>query len=150
MLFLIEFFADKVPGFDLAWNALHTFVRVPAAALIAYGAAAHLSPTPQVLCAALGGLVALAAHGGKTTVRAAVAASPEPFSNVALSSGEDVLAVSLIWFAAQHPVVAAVVAAAFLAVIMLTVRLVFRAFERLFRNRGAGASANMSGCEVSL
>src|SRR6516165_1452950 len=69
VLFVIEFFGDKIPAFDLIWNALHTFIRVPIAALLAYGATAQLSPMEQLSAAALGGGVALAAHGGKTAAR---------------------------------------------------------------------------------
>ena len=79
VMFAIEFVADKIPVFDLIWNALHTFIRVPAASLIAYHATAALSPWEQVLAATAGGAIALAAHGGKTAVRAAVTPSPEPF-----------------------------------------------------------------------
>src|SRR6201984_1361713 len=83
-LFILEFFADKVPAFDLIWNALHTFIRIPVAALLAYLASSHLSPGLQLASAAAGGLIAFAAHGGKTALRAAVTPSPEPFSNMAL------------------------------------------------------------------
>src|ERR1700751_5218123 len=96
-LFAIEFFADKIPAFDLIWNALHTFIRVPVAALLAYHATATLSPWEQLTATLAGSLIALAAHGGKTAVRAAVTPSPEPVSNMALSFGEDVLAISLTW-----------------------------------------------------
>ena len=89
-MFVIEFFADKIPAFDLIWNALHTFVRVPIAALLSYGATAQLSPGAQLTAAVMGGAIALASHGGKTAVRAAVTPSPEPVSNIALSAGEDV------------------------------------------------------------
>ena len=94
VLFLVEFFGDKVPAFDLIWNALHTFVRVPVAALIAYLATSQLSPAEQALCALAGGVIALAAHGGKTAARIAVTPSPEPLSNIALSLGEDFVAIS--------------------------------------------------------
>src|SRR6266516_3975150 len=104
-LFAIEFFADKVPVFDLVWNALHTFVRVPIAALLAFGATAGLSPQMQLLSTLAGAGIAFAAHGGKTAVRAAVTPSPEPVSNMALSAGEDIMAVFLTWFATQHPYV---------------------------------------------
>lgn len=76
VLFLVEFFADKIPAFDLVWNALHTFIRIPIAALLAYRATAQLSPSEQIICAVAGGVIALAAHGGKTAVRAAVTPSP--------------------------------------------------------------------------
>src|SRR6202142_3611160 len=79
-LFVIEFFADKIPAFDLVWNALHTFIRIPIAALLAYGATATLSPTEQLIAPLAGGAIALASHGGKTAIRAAVTPSPEPFS----------------------------------------------------------------------
>ena len=106
-LFAIEFFADKIPAFDLVWNTLHTFIRVPVAALLAYRATAALSPWEQLAATAAGGLIAFAAHGGKTAARAAVTASPEPFSNAALSLGEDGLAIFLTWFATRHPYSAA-------------------------------------------
>jgi hypothetical protein len=102
-LFLVEFFADKVPAFDLIWNALHTFVRVPVAALLAFEATKQLSPEQQLLATLLGAAVALAAHGGKTAVRAAVTPFPEPLSNITLSLGEDVLAIGLTWLATRHP-----------------------------------------------
>ncbi len=132
-MFVIEFFADKIPAFDLIWNALHTFVRVPVAALLAYGAAAHLPLAAQIVSAAAGGIIALAAHSGKIAARAAVTPSPEPFSNMALSVGEDVVAVGLTWFATVHPIVAAVIVLACLIVIVVVIRFVIRAMRRLFR-----------------
>jgi Domain of unknown function (DUF4126) len=132
-LFLVEFFADKVPAFDLLWNALHTFIRIPIAALLAYGATSQLSPEKQLLAALLGGLIALAAHGGKTAVRAVVTPSPEPLSNIGLSLGEDVLAISLTWFATRHPFIAAAIAIVFVIVIVVLIRWVVRALRALFR-----------------
>jgi hypothetical protein len=132
-LFGVEFFADKIPAFDLIWNALHTFVRIPVAALIAYGATAQLSPEKQLLATFAGAAIALAAHGGKTAARAAVTPSPEPFSNVSLSLGEDALAIFLTWFATQHPVAAGLIVVAFLIAIVLVIRWVGRAVKNLFR-----------------
>lgn len=132
-LFGVEFFADKVPAFDLVWNALHTFIRVPAAALLAYRATATLSPGEQLAATLLGGLIALAAHGGKTAVRAAVTPSPEPVSNISLSLGEDVLAIGLTWLATQHPYIAGWIAAGLVVAIVVLVRWVWRALGRLFR-----------------
>src|SRR5437588_5092073 len=77
-LFVLEFFADKIPAFDLIWNALHTFIRVPVAALLGYQATAQLSPQAQFLTAAMAGAIALASHGGKTAGRPAVPPSPQP------------------------------------------------------------------------
>ena len=131
-LFAIEFFADKIPAFDLVWNALHTFIRIPVAALIAYQATAALSPWEQFAAAAAGGAIALAAHGGKTAVRAAVTPSPEPFSNITLSLGEDALAVFLTWFATRHPYSAAAIVAVLLVITAVLVRWVVRALRALF------------------
>lgn len=136
LLFAVEFFADKIPAFDLLWNALHTFVRVPVAALIAWGATAQLSPADQALAAVLGGAIAFAAHSGKVAARAAVTPSPEPVSNSLLSVAEDLVAVGLTWFATQHPYVAAAVVAALLLILALLVRWVWRALRGLFRGAG--------------
>jgi hypothetical protein len=141
ILFVIEFFADKIPAFDLIWSALHTFVRVPVAALLAYGATRQLTPTQQLLAAFLGALIALAAHGGKTALRAAVTPSPEPFSNISLSLAEDVLAVGLTWLATRHPYAAASIAIVLLLIIILLARLVVEALRALFR----GAEKELAG-----
>ncbi len=130
-LFLLELFADKIPVFDLLWNALHTFIRVPIAALLSYGATQQLSPGTQLAAAMLGGLIALASHGGKTAIRAAVTPSPEPFSNMALSFGEDVVAILLTWLATQHPVAASLVVIAAVAVTVIMIRFVIRALSQL-------------------
>jgi hypothetical protein len=132
VLFAIEVFADKIPVFDLFWNALHTFVRVPVAALIAYGATSQLSAEKQLLAALAGGAIALAAHGGKTAARVAVTPSPEPVSNFALSATEDMVAVFLTWLATQHPIAAGVTAAALLTVVAMAIRRVLRAVKSLF------------------
>jgi uncharacterized protein DUF4126 len=140
-LFGLEFFADKVPGFDLIWNALHTFIRVPVAAVLAYQATSSLSPGQQLVATIAGGLIALAAHGGKTAARAAVTPSPEPFSNITLSLAEDGLAVFLTWMATWKPYVAASIAAVLVLAIVLLVRWVWRALTALFR----GAEQVMEG-----
>ncbi len=133
VMFAIEFFADKIPAFDLLWNALHTFIRIPIAALLAYGATSTLSPGEQLAATVVGGAIALAAHGGKTAVRAAVTPSPEPFSNITLSLGEDGLAIFLTWFATQHPYAAIAIVCILLAIIVVLARWVVRSLRRLFR-----------------
>ena len=140
-LFAIEFFADKVPAFDLIWNALHTFIRVPVAGLLAYAATSQLSPEKQLLATLLGTAIALAAHGGKTAARAAVTPSPEPLSNITLSVGEDVVAVGLTWLATRHPYVAGTLAAIFVVIVVLLTRWVIRALRALFR----GAERELAG-----
>ena len=131
VLFLIEFFADKIPAFDLIWNALHTFIRVPVAALLAFRATSQLTPGMQMLATALGAAIALAAHGSKTAARALVTPSPEPISNIALSSTEDVAAVGITWLATQHPWVAASITLSLLLASVLMVRWVVRALRGL-------------------
>ena len=143
-LFAVEFFADKIPGFDLIWNSLHTFIRIPVAALLAYQATSGLSPVQQMAAAAAGGAIALVAHGGKTAARAAVTPSPEPFSNMALSLGGDALSISLTWLATKHPYLAAAIVAVLIVVTILLVRWVWRSLRALFRRgkqalEGAGS-----------
>jgi Domain of unknown function (DUF4126) len=146
-LFAVEFFADKIPAFDLIWNALHTFIRVPVAALIAWRATAQLSPGEQLLATVAGGLIALAAHGGKTAARAAVTPSPEPFSNAALSTGEDAVAIGLTWFATRHPWIAGILALMAVAILIVMIRWIVRALRSLFRNaehRLTGQTSDLS------
>jgi hypothetical protein len=140
-LFSIEFLADKIPAFDLIWNALHTFIRVPVAAILAYRATSQLSPEHQLLAALLGAAVALIAHGGKTAARVAVTPSPEPLSNLTLSVSEDVLAIGLTWLATRHPYIAGTLAAALIFAVLFAVRLVIRAMRALF----AGARHEVAG-----
>lgn len=139
-LFVIEFFADKIPAFDLIWNALHTFIRVPVAGFLAFRATSQLSPEHQLLATLLGAAVAFIAHGGKTAARAAVTPSPEPVSNITLSVGEDILAIGLTWLATRHPYVAGTLALLFIVAIILVARWVIRAMRALFR----GAQAELA------
>lgn len=133
IMFAAEFVADKIPGFDVVWNVLHTVIRVPIAALVAYHASAQLSPQMQLIATGIGAAVALATHSSKTALRAVVTPSPEPVSNIALSSTEDVVAVGLTWFATHHPVVAASIAVAFLVAAVLAARALLRAIHRPLR-----------------
>jgi hypothetical protein len=103
------------------------------AALLAYRATATLPPWEQLAVTLAGGAIAFAAHGGKTAARAAVTASPEPFSNGVLSLGEDSLAIFLTWFATQHPYSAAAIVVVFLVIIILLARWVIRSLRALFR-----------------
>jgi hypothetical protein len=132
-MFAVEFVADKIPGFDMIWNALHTVVRVPIAALVAYQASSHLSPQMQIVSAVIGGAIALAAHSSKTAMRAVVTPSPEPVSNIALSTTEDALAVGLTWFATHHPYIAASMAIVLLITAALAARSLLRAIRRPLR-----------------
>ncbi len=129
-LFAVEFVADKIPGFDMIWNALHTFIRVPVAGLLAYRASSHLSPEMQLLATLGGAAIAMVAHSSKTAVRAVVTPSPEPISNITLSAGEDGIAIGLAWLLTQHPWTAASIAIAFIVIAILMTRWVVRALRR--------------------
>jgi Domain of unknown function (DUF4126) len=133
IMFVLEFFADKIPGFDMFWNGLQTVVRIPVAALIAYQASSHLSPQMQILGTALGAGIALASHSSKIAMRAAVTPSPEPISNIALSSSEDVLAIGLTWFATHHPIIAGSMAVILLVLAFLIARALLRAVQKPLR-----------------
>src|SRR6266481_5063379 len=132
-LYLIEFLADKIPYFDTFWDATHTFIRPPAAALLAFAAAGAAPPEWRWGAALLAGGVALTSHGTKASARAAVNASPEPFSNWILSFGEDVLAVWLAWMAAVHPLATTIIVAALLAFSGFLLYHLFRFARRAFR-----------------
>jgi hypothetical protein len=136
LLYVVEFFADKIPAVDHVWDAIHTFIRPPAAALLAFAAVAHVGEPWRLGAALLAGTVALASHGGKSATRVAVNASPEPFSTWGVSLGEDFLAVALTWLAATHPVLAIALAVALTIaavwVILILVRLAKRLARRAF------------------
>lgn len=131
VLFLLEMFADKIPYFDLVWNAAHTFIRVPVAALVAYGASHQLSPEWQMVSVAAATGISLVSHAGKTALRAGITPSPEPISNAAISAGEDAFAIGLTWFATHHPYIAAAIA------LVLVVLLIFAIRFIVLRLRGA-------------
>ena len=135
ILYVLEFFADKIPYVDTVWDAVHTFIRPPAAALLAFSAAGAAPAEWRWGAALLAGGVALTSHGTKASARAAVNTVPEPFSNWVLSLGEDVLAVWLTWMATAHPVattIIVVVLVAFSAYILFHLfRFARRAWRRL-------------------
>jgi len=139
-MFAAEFVADKIPGFDLIWNGLHTFIRIPVAALLAYQASSHLSPEMQLLATVAGAGIAFVAHGSKTALRTAVTASPEPFSNIALSTGEDILAVGVTWLTTRHPWAAAAIAAAFTLCAFLAARWIYRLLRRTWKKPPTSAA----------
>jgi len=146
ILFSLEFFADKIPYVDLVWNVLHTFVRIPVAALLVWAATPQLSPEWQAGAAALGAGIAFIAHGGKLAVRAAVTPSPEPASNIALSLGEDAFTIFLTWFATAHPYIAATIVVALLALAVVLIRWIVRALRAVLSGRRRPSpSLGMSG-----
>jgi len=143
VLFAVEVFADKIPAFDLVWNAAHTFIRVPVAALLAYQAASQLSPEMKLLAAIAGAAIAAIAHTSKTAARALVTPSPEPFSNIALSASEDVAAISLTWLATRHPYAAGAIATVAIVFLILSIRWIATRLKRLFRRPPAATSPSV-------
>jgi hypothetical protein len=105
VMYVVEFFADKVPGFDTAWDTLHTFIRIPAGAMLAAGAVGDVGPSFEIAAAILGGGMATATHVTKASSRAVINTSPEPFSNWAASISEDVIVFGGLWTALNHPLV---------------------------------------------
>src|SRR5580658_6073144 len=132
-LYVIEFLADKIPLVDTVWDAIHTVIRPPAAALLAYGAAGSAPPEWRWGAALLAGGVALTSHGTKASARAAANTSPEPFSNWALSLGEDTLAVWLTWLATMHPMATIVVVVILIALAAFVLFHLFRFLRRAVR-----------------
>ena len=136
-LYVVEFFADKVPYVDTVWDALHTFIRVPAGAVLALAATAELHPAVRVIALLAGGTLALSTHGTKATVRAAANTSPEPFSNWALSLGEDVLAVGAAALAVFSPLAILAVVVVFLIAAAWLLPKIIRRLRRLVAQAGA-------------
>ncbi|MEO8097566.1 MAG: DUF4126 domain-containing protein [Acidobacteriota bacterium] len=114
-LYMIEFVADKIPLVDSAWDAVHTFIRVPAGAALAFAAFAHADPSIQVIALLLGGGVALTSHGTKAAIRAVANTSPEPVSNIALSLAEDAVTIGSSLLMAWFPLVVLGMVVLFLA-----------------------------------
>jgi hypothetical protein len=133
VMYFVEFFADKVPFVDSGWDAVHTFIRVPAGALLAARALGPTNPALEIVAALAGGSVALAAHGTKATARLAINASPEPFTNWAASIAEDIVAFVGVWAALQHPYVMLALVIAFLALAIYLLPKTFRGLRTLFR-----------------
>ncbi|HKY26997.1 MAG TPA: DUF4126 domain-containing protein [Pyrinomonadaceae bacterium] len=114
-LYVIEFFADKIPYLDNAWDAIHTFIRIPAGAVLAATAFGDFDRSVQVVALLLGGGLALSAHGTKASARAAINLSPEPVSNIVVSLFEDVVAVVSILLSVFLPIVLIIFLVIFLA-----------------------------------
>lgn len=133
VMYLIEFFADKVPYVDTGWDALHTFIRVPAGAILAAQSLGDMNPALELMALLAGGSVALVAHGTKATARLAINASPEPFSNWFASVGEDVAVFGSIWLMFNHPIIMLVLILTFLALAVWLVPKIYRLAKRGFQ-----------------
>jgi hypothetical protein len=129
-LFATEFFVDKVPGFDSLWDAVHTFVRIPAGALLAAYAISADDPGIALAAGLLGGAVAAGTHLAKAGGRAVINASPEPFSNWAASLTEDFSALAIVWLALKHPLLLLAALALFTAVALWLLPKLWRGVRR--------------------
>ena len=130
-LYSIEFVADKIPYVDTVWDAVHTFIRVPAGAVLALAGTANLDPAVQTVAALIGGGLALSTHGTKATVRAAANTSPEPVTNWTLSILEDIFAIGATVFAVLHPAAILVVILIFLLILIWVLPKVVRRVRRM-------------------
>jgi len=142
-LYLVEFVADKIPWVDTVWDVVHTAVRPIGGAIVAVTALGGGSPASQALAALVGGSIAMTTHLTKAGTRVAANTSPEPFSNWALSLGEDALAVGISYVALEHPMIALAVVIALLIVIAAFASYLVRAIRRRFFGRPATASLQL-------
>ena len=133
IMYVIEFFADKVPYVDSGWDILHTFIRVPAGAILAAKSLGDMNPALELAALLAGGTLALAAHGTKATVRLAINTSPEPFSNWAASFAEDVTVLGSIWMVFNHPILMLILVVSFMALVVWLVPKLFRLAKRGFQ-----------------
>jgi len=133
LMFVAEFVADKIPGFDTLWDALHTFIRIPAGAALAAGALGGDSATWALVAALMGGTLAATAHAAKATTRAAANTSPEPFSNIALSLAGDAAVPVMLWLAWEHPYVFWPLLALAVVLALVTIVVLFKFLRALLR-----------------
>ena len=133
LMFLMEFVADKIPGLDSLWDAVHTFIRIPAGAALAAGVFGGDSAAWMLVAALAGGTLAATAHAAKATTRAAVNTSPEPFSNLGLSLLGDAAVPAMLWLAWEHPLWFFPVLAVALVVAVVLIVLFFKFLRALVR-----------------
>jgi hypothetical protein len=145
LMYAVEFFVDKIPGVDTVWDTIHTFIRIPAGAVLAAGAMGGMGPGIELAAALIGGGLAAGTHATKAGTRAVVNTSPEPFSNWTLSIGEDVAVIGGLWAALNHPWVFLALLVAFIALMVWLVPKIWRGIKRvfrwLFRNTGEDEAA---------
>jgi hypothetical protein len=132
-MYVIEFFADKVPYVDSGWDMLHTFIRIPAGAILAARSLGDMNPALELAALLAGGSITLAAHATKATARLAINASPEPFSNWTASVAEDITVLGGIWMIFNHPILMMVLVLSFIALTVWLVPKLLRFAKRGFQ-----------------
>lgn len=133
LMYAVEFVADKIPGVDTLWDSIHTFVRIPAGAILAAGAVGEMGVGVELAAALVGGTLAASTHATKAGTRAVVNTSPEPFSNWTLSIGEDIAVIAGMWAAVKHPSVFIVLLVLFIALMIWLLPKIWRGVKRVFR-----------------
>lgn len=131
-MYFVEFFADKVPGVDTAWDSVHTFIRIPAGAVLAAGAVGDIGAAAEVAAAIVGGSLAAATHATKAGSRVLINASPEPFTNWGASIAEDIAVIAGLWMALHHPVIFLVLLVLFIALMIWLLPKIWRGIRKAF------------------
>ncbi len=132
LMYCVEFFADKVPGVDTGWDAIHTFVRIPAGALLAAGAMVDMGSAAEFSAALLGGAMAASTHSLKAGSRVLINTSPEPFTNWGASIGEDIAVITGVWAALNHPILFAVFLVVFILFLVWFLPKIWRGIKKVF------------------
>jgi hypothetical protein len=136
-MYCVQFFADKIPGVDSTWDALHTFIRIPAGAMLAAGAVGDVTPALAVAAGLVGGSVTAATHATKAGTRMLINTSPEPFSNWFASLSEDLAVFGGLWAALAHPVIFLILLIVFLLALCWLLPKVWRGLKAVFRKIAA-------------
>jgi hypothetical protein len=136
-MYMVEFFADKIPGVDSAWDAIHTFIRIPAGAVLAAGAIGPVDPSLQIAAGLIGGALSAGSHAAKASARLMINASPEPFSNWAASVLEDLMVIAGVYAALNHPYLLLAALIVFFALALWLLPKLFRALRAGFRRLAA-------------
>lgn len=144
LMLAVEFFADKIPAIDTLWDSIHTFIRIPAGALLAAGAVAHISPEWAFVAALLGGTLTSGSHFTKADSRALINMSPEPFSNWAASFGEDFMVAGGLWAALFAPVLFLVGLALFILLMLWILPKIWRGVRLVLRQLHGDSDQSLS------
>ena len=134
LMYCVEFFADKTPGVDTAWDTLHTFIRIPLGAVLAMGAVGDVTPAVQLAAFIAGGSLTAATHATKTGSRIVINSSPEPVTNWTASVGEDLLVITGIWAALNHPVAFLIALLIFIALMIWLLPKIWRGVKHIFNS----------------
>ena len=148
-MYCVEFFADKIPGVDSGWDAMHTFIRVPAGAMLAAGAVGDVSSAAGIAAGILGGGMALTTHSIKSGSRVLINTSPEPVTNWTASITEDIVVIAGLWTALNHPTLFIIFLIIFIILAIWLLPKLWRGIRTVFKSIGRFFSGNQKGDEVT-